>query len=778
MAAAWAAWAAWTSRPRSFARMRPARRGVFIFGAVSCAGMRALIAALVVLLASPARADAPLPDTPTRLMTLGRVWAEAKFFHPTLQTKDIDWDAALVAAIPKVEAAKTQKELDAAVQSMLAVIGDPVTRVLDDKPVDIAAPADWLVTANHVTEVKLSVFAAGTLDFKGSREKATQIATEAAGAKVMIIDLRNVTARAWVSRWIVEQFASVLPAIDEWPLMRSVEHRGWRTQQGTTSGNYFSTFIVTGGRPPKPAPKQGPAHVVFVADPTAGLPMEALALQATGKATIVAQGALRDDAIVDTATIELGGGSRAQVRLNELLSGPPTADISVPAGQDPMVRARQLAKTLAKKLPAAKRTRPKPRELPQLRVRDDDDYASTPLPSREHRLLAGIRMWAVIDRFEPYRYLIKDWDGVLREMLPRLDAARDRETYLRVLKEMAARVDDGHVNVFPGAPDPTAKPKGIAPFEVRLVENRPTIVRLLDAAATAKLGVAVGDVIEMIDGKPAAETFAARRAITSGSTTESRDQRAAAYMLTGDDGTQVKLGVRGARGKLRDVVVTRAKSYAAAFDAPSSEPHWKKLAGNIGYIDLRTLTVPEVPAAMKDLDGTKAIVFDMRGYPNGVAWSLAPRLNTRGAKYGAQFLAPHVFGMLADDEVADTRTRFLQKLPPLEPGTTIYRGKVIVVIDDRAISQSEHTCLFLQEAAGATFVGSPTHGANGDVTVMRLPGGLRMSFTGQEVRHVDGKQLQQVGITPHIVIRPTLAGVRAGKDEVLDRAIELAIKGR
>ena len=78
---------------------------------------------------------------------------------------------------------------------------------------------------------------------------------------------------------------------------------------------------------------------------------------------------------------------------------------------------------------------------------------------------------------------------------------------------------------------------------------------------------------------------------------------------------------------------------------------------------------------------------------------------------------------------------------------------------------------WLEQAAGATLIGSPTHGANGDVTVMRLPGGLRMSFTGQEVRHADGRQLQKVGIQPEVVVRPTLAGLRAGKDEVLDRAL-------
>lgn len=63
--------------------------------------MRAQIAVMVgLLLCSPVRADnAQVPERSDRLVTLARVWAEAKFFHPGLQTKNIDWDGALVAAL-------------------------------------------------------------------------------------------------------------------------------------------------------------------------------------------------------------------------------------------------------------------------------------------------------------------------------------------------------------------------------------------------------------------------------------------------------------------------------------------------------------------------------------------------------------------------------------------------------------------------------------------------------------------------------------------------------
>ena len=65
-----------------------------------------------------------------RLAALGKLWAAVKYFHPSLAYRDIDWDAALVAAWPKAAAATTSADYAEAVQSMLAVLGDPATRVL------------------------------------------------------------------------------------------------------------------------------------------------------------------------------------------------------------------------------------------------------------------------------------------------------------------------------------------------------------------------------------------------------------------------------------------------------------------------------------------------------------------------------------------------------------------------------------------------------------------------------------------------------------------------
>src|ERR1700728_4655184 len=152
----------------------------------------------------------------------------------------------------------------------------------------------------------------------------------------------------------------------------------------------------------------------------------------------------------------------------------------------------------------------------------------------------------------------------------------------------------------------------------------------------------------------------------------------------------------------------------------------------------------------------------MRGYPHGTAWAIGPRLNVRKAKAAAQFFEPFV-------SPGESSFTFFEQ--PI--GTTdkaLYRGKTVMLIDKRTMSQAEHTGLFFEAANGTTFIGSQTAGANGDVTELSLPGGLFVHFSGHDVRHADGRQLQRVGLVPDVPVRPTIAGLRAGRDEVLERA--------
>ena len=167
------------------------------------------------------------------------------------------------------------------------------------------------------------------------------------------------------------------------------------------------------------------------------------------------------------------------------------------------------------------------------------------------------------------------------------------------------------------------------------------------------------------------------------------------------------------------------------------------------------------------MERERAIVFDLRGYPHGTVFAIAPRLNVRHGRVAARFRRPELTGLSSQE--GEPGFDFQQDLPPAAGWT--YTGKTVVPIDERAVSQSEHSCLWLEAASGSRFVGSPTSGGNGVVTFFTLPGNIRVRFSGHDVRHADGRQLQRLGIQPDVPVAPTIAGIRAGCDEILDRAL-------
>ena len=100
-----------------------------------------------------------------------------------------------------------------------------------------------------------------------------------------------------------------------------------------------------------------------------------------------------------------------------------------------------------------------------------------------------------------------------------------------------------------------------------------------------------------------------------------------------------------------------------------------------------------------------------------------------------------------------------------------YPGRAVILIDETSQSQAEYTTMALRAAPGARVVGSTTAGADGNISPLPLPGGLRTMISGIGVFYPDKTPTQRVGIVPDVEVRPTLAGLRAGRDEVLEAAL-------
>jgi C-terminal processing protease CtpA/Prc len=385
-------------------------------------------------------------------------------------------------------------------------------------------------------------------------------------------------------------------------------------------------------------------------------------------------------------------------------------------------------------------------------------------------MVALARLWGTIEYFFPYRSLTgRPWTASLDEFTPVFAAAATRLAYEDAVLQLARRSDDSHFFVNGLRVHPLGR-SSVPPIHVRPVGESFVVAGWHDAALADRLRV--GDEIVAIDGRPVGEVAAELRPSFAASTPQSLAQRVANQLTAGPGSNEARLTLRRADGVPIEVALPRSSNVGATFRRPSpGGPAYSRIGSDIGYVDLERLSPSDADRAIDDLMNTKAIIFDLRGYPQGTAWLLAPRiaLDGREGAVAAQFRRPSYRGPSAPQQ---TFTSFEQQIPL---GTKPrYHGRIIVLIDDRAISQSEHTALFFKAAANPIFVGTPTTGANGDVSFIRLPGGLSVSFTGHDVRHADGTQLQRRGIQPDVVVAPTLAGMRSGRDEVLEAGLREA----
>lgn len=177
-----------------------------------------------------------------------------------------------------------------------------------------------------------------------------------------------------------------------------------------------------------------------------------------------------------------------------------------------------------------------------------------------------------------------------------------------------------------------------------------------------------------------------------------------------------------------------------------------------------------ITALLPQLEKAKGIICDLRGYPNGNHGFISHLLKEKDTST-AWMRVPKI--IYPDQEKIAGFETFGWELQPKTP----YLGdkKVVFIIDGRAISYAESYMSFIEGYRLATIVGQPTAGTNGNVNPFALLRNVSISWTGMKVVKHDGSQLHGIGILPDIYVDKSIDGVKSGKDEFLEKAIEVIL---
>ncbi|MCP5054144.1 MAG: peptidase S41 [bacterium] len=371
--------------------------------------------------------------------------------------------------------------------------------------------------------------------------------------------------------------------------------------------------------------------------------------------------------------------------------------------------------------------------------------------------------WNILRHFFPYADISKiDWNSELTKGLTRAYKDKTSQDFLKTIRKLAAALKDGHGWVFMAG---YLKTTALAPINWDWVEDQLVVTQVYDKSITA---LHVGDLVTAIDGIPVKEAVERERQYISAATEGWLRSRLMVELRRGVRGSVMKLKVNR-NNKPVETEISIPRSISIMEHYANREPTIKSkiIEEGIYYLNLDRISMKEINDLMPELVKARAIIFDLRGYPN------------RNHE-----LIPH---LLKEKDTSDAWMRIPQVIYPdyqkvtylndgwlVEPEEPYLTAKRVFITGGSALSYSESYMGIIDHYSLATIVGQPTGGTNGNTNPFRLPGGIDVSWTAMRVVRHDGSQHHGVGIKPHILVERTIKGIQEGRDEFLEKAIEIA----
>lgn len=374
---------------------------------------------------------------------------------------------------------------------------------------------------------------------------------------------------------------------------------------------------------------------------------------------------------------------------------------------------------------------------------------------RTTRLASTITTWNLFKHFYPYWDQVEvDWDDALGPALQRAALAPDDRAYEQELRRLVAIPGDGHASVR-YAPEYVTE----LPLDWRWVEGNLVVTAVNQNVRE----VALGTIVEAIDGTPIQYLMAREMALISGSPQWQREVALLRLRFSDRETATAELTLRAADGELtiREVPFETPQLFRFSDSRPDVVEEIKPGAL---YVDITRMDRQRFTAEAERIAKAKALIFDLRGYPESEMGYLAHMSDH--LILSAKMDTPEYIG---PDGAVDRWKGGGWKVQPALPR---YTRNIVFLTDASAISFSESILGTVKGNRLATIIGEPTAGTNGNITRVVLPGGYLVSWTAMRVTNQDGSPHHIVGVIPDVLLTPTIAGIREGRDELLEAAVQ------
>ena len=385
----------------------------------------------------------------------------------------------------------------------------------------------------------------------------------------------------------------------------------------------------------------------------------------------------------------------------------------------------------------------------------------------EEYILGLIKLWNVMNYFFPYKNLMdNDWDWVLHDEISGFCAVDSYHEYDILVKKLSSYLNDSHVEIEDKYRDDYNVWK--LPFSVVIAEDQ-MIIKSVSDSLSRLYNVNTGDIIETLEGKSYAGLWQEFSNQVSYSTPQAGRRYFAVFLWHkfNYNDTLVSVTINSNSIIHHESIKTIKLDDFRKFDPwIESSGSYKSINENIGYIKYDNLSYSNLGKAIRNLKNKDYLILDCRGYNSSLA-------NLRLLNFMGNTKIPFAKNYspnLGFPGVFDNPKMIKVNVPST---TSTYRGKVIVLINERAISAMESVLMAIEaRRKDAVFIGSPTQGADGEQNMVILPGNIKIFYSGNNWQYPDGRQFQRIGIQPDLFIEPTIKSFINNEDVVLNGAIK------
>ncbi len=401
-------------------------------------------------------------------------------------------------------------------------------------------------------------------------------------------------------------------------------------------------------------------------------------------------------------------------------------------------------------------------ELQQFEPKNESRDYEFSVKDENNRLLPLFRYWNYIEYFYPYKYQTdQHWDDVLKDMIPKFLAVKTKLDLHLAMLELVVKLDDNYASLNTTVLEELPY-YNFLPAKIELIEDQAVVTEIIDVEKARLNDLQVGDIIKSINGQSIGDIHNSNKKYIWGSNDAVKDRSLYQTLFMGIQEAPSLTIERG--NVVRTDNVTLFKSSELSYESTKTDVKWETLDDSIGYVNMGKVEVGEVDQMMKELMENAVIIFDVRNNPKGTYAAIAKYLNPKDTTFAIftkpDFSYPGKFVWQGESSCGQENADY-------------YKGKVILLVNETTQNHAEFTCMCLQTAPDAVVIGSQTAGSNGVVTRFPILSRWYTYMTGFGIFYPDGTETARVGIIPDIYVKPTVAGVRAGRDEVLEKAIEV-----